>query len=94
MRIAFNSESSHNGKFWLLPVVIGLLISCSEKYQSTPFIQDYAEKYELNSEEPKPELYGVRCDRNKTINVFSEEGLLRPGDKYLVKDRVTQARGI
>ncbi len=72
-------------------LLIGILVfftACSQQYKATPYVQDYAEKYELNTEEPVPDLFEVRSDRNKTISILSSEGLLQPWDKKLVKDQL------
>ena len=89
MKKVINSEVIHFNELRLL--LIGLLVfftACSQQYKATPFIQDYAEKYELNTEEPVPDLYEVRSDRNKTINILSADGLLQPWGKKLVTDQL------
>ncbi len=89
MKKVINSEVIHFNELGLL--LIGLLVfftACSQQYKATPFIQDYAEKYELNTEEPVPDLLEVRSDRNKTVSILSTDGLLQPWEKKLVKDQL------
>jgi len=89
MKTAINSEVSHINKLRFL--LIGLLVSFtafSQQYKDTPYVQDYAEKYELNTQGAVPELFKVRSDRNKNIKILSMEGLLHPWDKKLVADQL------
>lgn len=89
MKKSINSEVSNIHKPGFL--LIGLLASLtvfSQQYKDIPYVQDYAEKYELNTQGPVPELFEVRSDRNKSIKILSMEGLLQPWDKKLVADQL------
>ncbi|MBK8946254.1 MAG: hypothetical protein IPM32_13435 [Ignavibacteriae bacterium] len=57
----------------------------SQKYLDKPFIQDIAEKFEYNENNPA-KLFEVRCDRNGVVNINSSNGLLQPWEKKLVPD--------
>ncbi len=59
----------------------------SQQYIDTPYLQDYADKFELSSEENELTLKQVRSDRNKNINILSADGLLQPWEKALVRDQ-------
>ncbi|MCK5134228.1 MAG: hypothetical protein KAR19_00455 [Bacteroidales bacterium] len=75
-----------NFKFFL----IGLFISVtafSQQYKDTPYLQDYADKFELCTDENEQDLIQVKSDRNNIINILSTEGLLQPWEKRLVKDQ-------
>jgi len=66
---------------------IGLFATASafsQQYQDRPFLQDYADKFELSTEQ---NLMQVRSDRNKSINILSADGLLQPWEKALVPDQ-------
>ncbi|VAX20318.1 hypothetical protein MNBD_IGNAVI01-278, partial [hydrothermal vent metagenome] len=70
-------------------ITFGVLVSMTlsaQTYTDKPYIQDYADKYELSETQKGAELLQVRSDRNKVINVLSTEGLLQPWDKKLVKE--------
>lgn len=70
--------------------ITGLIISgsaLSQPYKDTPYMQDYADKFEFSTGDNRPELIQVKSDRNKTINVLSEEGLLQPWENKLVRDQ-------
>ena len=72
-----------------LLIVSGLLISTSlfaQKYTDAPYIQDYADKYELSDKVKSKELLQVRSNRNKLINIVSEGKLLQTGAGNLVED--------
>lgn len=58
----------------------------SQHYQDTPYLQDYAEKFELRTDESELNLMQVRSDRNKSINILSADGLFQPWEKKLVRD--------
>ena len=67
-------------------LVIGLFAAASafsQQYNDTPYLQDYADKFELSTE---LNLMQVRSDRNRSINVLSTDGLFQPWDKALVRD--------
>ena len=58
-----------------------------QSYQDKPYQQDYAEKYAFaDRNQPRWQLWQTATDRNKRIQVLSSKYLLKPGDKYLVKD--------
>jgi len=58
-----------------------------QSYQDKPYLQDYAEKYAFaDRNQPRWQLWQTATDRNKRIQVLSSKYLLKPGDKYLVKD--------
>ncbi|MEQ9218185.1 MAG: hypothetical protein RLO17_09095 [Cyclobacteriaceae bacterium] len=74
----------------LIPVLL-FIFSCSEKsqdsnqftqpvYQDTPFVQDYAVKYHLDSE---AEFKKVFTDRNGVTQVLTDKGLFRPTNGHL-----------
>ena len=66
---------------------LGLTVSLTaQKYTDTPYIQDYADKFELKEELKNTELLQVKSDRNKLINVVSTDKLLKSGDKELVEN--------
>jgi len=69
--------------------IIGLFAAASafsQQYNDTPYLQDYADKFELGAKEDQLHLMQVRSDRNKSINVLSADGLFQPWDKALVRD--------
>ena len=71
-------------------IFIGLFAAAtafSQHYQDTPYLQDYAEKFEPGAEENELNLMQVRSDRNKSINILSAEGLFQPWGKALVRDQ-------
>ncbi len=59
----------------------------SQQYKDTPYLQDYADKFELNTDDKQKELIQVRSDRNNSINILSTDGLLQPWEKSLVSDQ-------
>jgi hypothetical protein len=66
---------------------IGLFAAASafsQQYQDKPYLQDYADKFELSTEQ---NLMQVRSDRNKSISILSADGLLQPWEKALVRDQ-------
>ncbi len=70
-------------------IFIGLFAAAtafSQQYQDTPYLQDYADKFELSAEEGRLNLMQVRSDRNKSINILSANGLLQAWEKALVRD--------
>ena len=70
-------------------IVFGLIVSMSisaQEYSDKPYIQDYADKYELSDDIKNKELLQVSSNRNKLINVVSEGKLLQTGEGKLVKD--------
>ncbi|MCB0853836.1 MAG: hypothetical protein KDD63_16540, partial [Bacteroidetes bacterium] len=69
----------------LLFFISSFLPAISQSYQDTPFIQDYAEKFALTSQE-NVSLLQVKSDRNKVVNILSSDGLLQPFEKKLRPD--------
>ncbi len=68
----------------------GLFISVtalSQQYKDTPYLQDFADKFELSADDNQQELIHVRSDRNNSINILSTDGLLQPWEKKLVRDQ-------
>ncbi|MCK5456625.1 MAG: hypothetical protein KAI45_05810, partial [Melioribacteraceae bacterium] len=68
----------------ILSILLSVAIS-AQTYIDKPFLQDYADKYELN-ENQSDKLLQVRSDRNNVINVLSSEGLMKPWEKKIVKE--------
>ncbi len=69
---------------------MGLFITTatfSQQYIDTPYLQDYADKFELNTDDKQKELIQVRSDRNNSINILSTDGLLQAWEKNLVRDQ-------
>ena len=72
----------------ILSVLLSIIVSITlvaQTYTDKPYLQDYADKYELG-ENQSIELQQVRSDRNKSISVLSVDGLLQPWEKSLVED--------
>ncbi len=68
----------------------GLFISVtalSQQYKDTPYLQDFADKFELSADDNQQDLIHVRSDRNNSINILSTDGLLQPWEKKLVRDQ-------
>ena len=65
------------------------LIACAyaQPYQDTVFLQDYAEKFSLQTNHYSNQLQQIRSDRNGGIQVVSQKGLLQPANAQLVEDR-------
>ncbi|MBD1261022.1 hypothetical protein HZY62_10520 [Maribacter polysiphoniae] len=62
-----------------LIVVVGLIFSIvvnAQQYTDTPYLQDYAVKYELQETIGGTALWQVESDRNLAIKVLSADGLL------------------
>lgn len=59
----------------------------SQPYKDITYLQDYADKFELGTENIKLDLIQVRSDRNNSINILSTKGLLQPWEKKLVGDQ-------
>ena len=71
-------------------IFIGLFATASafsQQYQDRPYLQDYADKYELSAGQKELNLIQVRSDRNLSINILSADGLLQPWEKALVRDQ-------
>ena len=72
-------------------ILIGLILAqtlLSQGYEDVPYIQDLAQKFELSDKSSGNELFQVRSDRNKIINVLSAKGLLQAWENNLVKDQL------
>jgi hypothetical protein len=57
--------------------MIGLFAAASafsQQYNDTPYLQDYADKFELSTEQYELNLIQVRSDRNLSINILSTLG--------------------
>jgi ligand-binding sensor domain-containing protein len=65
---------------------IGTISLNAQKHIDAPFIQDFANKFELNEELSGSKLLQVRSDRNKHINIVSAEKLLHTGDKVITEN--------
>jgi len=71
-------------------IFTGLFISVtafSQQYKDVPYLQDYADKFEIGADHFGQQLLQVRCDRNNSISVLSKGDLLQPWEKILVKDQ-------
>jgi len=76
-------------KIKLTLCILGLFASAtifSQSYQDTPYLQDYADKFELPAEGRDLNLMQVRSDRNKSVNILSADGLYQPWENELVRD--------
>ncbi|MEN8202438.1 MAG: hypothetical protein ABFS28_07570 [Bacteroidota bacterium] len=64
-----------------------------QSYTEIPYKQDYADKYELagegerTGEGEQTRLLQVRSDRNKNVQILTDDGLLQAWEKYLVPDQ-------
>lgn len=58
----------------------------AQQYIDAPYLQDFAEKYELSSDINNTSLLQVRSDRNEAIKVLSANGLLNAHNKELSTD--------
>ncbi|MCB9260613.1 MAG: hypothetical protein H6612_14800 [Ignavibacteriales bacterium] len=74
----------------ILKIISTLLLLANfvvgQQYIDKPFLQDFSEKYDLNTELITTKLFKVRSDRNGVINILSENGILHPYEKELSKD--------
>ena len=71
-------------------IITGLFISVtafSQQYKDMPYLQDYADKFEISADHINQQLIQVRSDRNNSISVLSTGDLLQPWEKSLVKDQ-------
>ena len=76
----------------LLIAILFSFTTCTQPAKDTsqmdsPYIQDYAEKFELSTAETSVNLLGVKSDRNKKIQILSEEGLLHPWNNKLAVEQ-------
>ncbi|RLD63194.1 MAG: hypothetical protein DRI95_12035 [Bacteroidetes bacterium] len=60
----------------------------AQTYIDKPFVQDYADKFDLSNNPADVKLLQVRSDRNKRIIVLSSEELLQPWGKKLTKNQL------
>ncbi len=72
-------------------LLILFISSCTDvqkqaAYIDTIFLQDQAEKYELQDSDSTAALYQVSSDRNGNIKILSSKGLSHPYSGKLVKD--------
>ena len=58
----------------------------SQTYVDKAYIQDYADKFELNTYLEGTELQQVECDRNGVIKITSSNGILQAFEKQLLPD--------
>ena len=71
-------------------IITGLFMAVtafSQQYKDMPYLQDYADKFELSADEIEQSLMQVRSDRNQIINILSTDGLLQAWEKALVRDQ-------
>lgn len=72
-----------------LTLVLGLVLSIvanAQQYVDKPYMQDFADKYELSDGINGTSLLQVRSDRNNAIKVLSSNGLLNAYDNELASD--------
>lgn len=70
-------------------IILSIFLSISIKaqtYKDVPYIQDFADKFELSEKYKNAELLQVRTDRNKQVQVLSSIGLLQPWENQLVEN--------
>ena len=73
-----------------LLVILGLISSVvvnAQQYTDTPYLQDYAVKFQLRETVKDAKLIQVRSDRNMAIKVLSADGLLNAYDNELSPDK-------
>ena len=58
----------------------------AQTYSDKPYIQDYAEKFDLDESFKNSTLLSVGSDRNNAFKILSSDGLLQPWEKKLVAD--------
>ena len=71
-------------------IIFNILVSITlfaQTYTDKPYIQDYADKFELNKDQKDLELFQVRSDRNNVMSILSSERLFQPFEKEIVKYR-------
>ena len=62
------------------------LTATAQRYSDQAYLQDRAEKFDLNEETQNIALLQIASDRNKAIKILSENGLLHPYEKKIKKD--------
>lgn len=73
----------------ILNTFLFLLLSLSilaQKHIDKPFKQDYADKYKLIESIQNAKLQKVRSDRNKSIKLLSDAGILHTGENTIAKN--------
>ncbi len=73
-------------KIFITIVLFINFVIVAQTYIDKPFIQDYADKFELNSKQGNIELLHVKSDRNNRISILSSTGLVQPWEGNLVSD--------
>ncbi len=68
----------------VLSILITSLLLAQKTYIDKPYIQDYADKYELGNKSIN--LLQVRSDRNGAIDILTGKGLFQPWKNQLVRD--------
>ncbi len=71
---------------FLLSIFILVNVSAQKKHTDKPFVQDYADKFELNDSFKNTKLLQVSSNRDNVISIVSSSGLLLPWDKKIVQD--------
>ncbi len=72
-----------------ITLILSFIVAISlnaQQHIDAPFIQDFADKFELNKELNGSELLQVRSDRNKHINIVSTQKLLHTGEKVIAEN--------
>ncbi|MEN8192386.1 MAG: hypothetical protein ABFS12_06185 [Bacteroidota bacterium] len=70
-----------------LIIIYSIIMSISlsaQTYTDKPYLQDYADKFELG-EDQSIELLQVSSDRNNVVNILSSDGLQQPWEKKIVE---------
>jgi hypothetical protein len=73
----------------LLNTFLLILLSVAvmaQKHIDKPFIQDFADKYELVESIKETKLQKVRSNRNKEMYMLSSEGILHTGENIIAKN--------
>ncbi len=73
-------------KLVLILSLVWAVASNAQQYVDEPYMQDFAEKYELRDGIRGTSLLQVRSDRNGAIKVLSSNGLLNAYDNELASD--------
>lgn len=68
----------------LFGLLVYLVAANAQTYTDKPYVQDFADKFELSSETADNILIQVRTDRNQQIEISSTNGLLQPWKEKLV----------
>ena len=70
----------------LLSFFISISVLAQKKHTDKPFVQDYADKYELSGNTLNAKLIAVSSSRDKVISIVSSDGLLQPWDNMVLKE--------